>query len=173
MKLITQTRFILSCIAVSVIPTAHADIVDRTFEVHMTVLKSCAVTAGSGSNIDLGAVAASYVNATSSNTISVNCSKTTPYFIGLSPSVINGGDSDGAGAMAAVGAPTNTDTIPYQLTTDGTTIWGNTATTTSVGNGVQGTGTGLAETYTVHATAASANFTPGDYMDTVTVNVNY
>jgi spore coat protein U-like protein len=29
------------------------------------------------------------------------------------------------------------------------------------------------QTFTVYATAPSANFTPDDYADTVTVNVNY
>jgi spore coat protein U-like protein len=66
--------------------------------------------------------------------------------------------------------------VPYQLTSTagaGGTIWGNTATSTAVGNGVAGTGTGAAQSLTVYATAASANFTPDSYADTVTVNVNY
>lgn len=110
------------------------------------------------------------------STISVNCSKTTPYFIGLAPSTANGGGTGGAGAMSSVAnAATNTDKVPYQLNQTSATgpVWGNTATTTTVGNGVAGTGTGVAQTYTVYATAASANFTPDSYADTVTVNVNY
>jgi len=72
-------------------------------------------------------------------------------------------------------AATNTDKVPYQLNRTSATgpVWGNTATDTAPGNGVAATGTGLAQTYTVYATAPSANFTPDDYADTVTVNVNY
>ena len=145
-----------------------------TFQVLITITKACTVTAGSASNINLGSVAATAVNTTGSNTISVNCSKTTPYYVGLAPSNAN---TAGAGTMVSTTAPaTNTDKVPYQLTSTagaGGTIWGNTATSTAVGNGVAGTGTGTAQSLTVYATAASANFTPDSYADTVTVNVNY
>jgi len=174
MKLITQTGLILSCIASSFIPAAHAAIESGTFDVRMTVLKSCTVTAGSSSDIDLGSVDATAIDTSNSNTISVNCSKTTPYFIGLMPSAANGGNANGAGSMASATAG-NTDTIPYQLHQDSATgaIWGNTATTTDAGNGVEGIGSGLAQSFTVYAVAPSANFTPDSYLDTVTVNVNY
>ena len=145
-----------------------------TFQVLITITKACTVTAGSASNINLGSVAATAVNTTGSNTISVNCSKTTPYYVGLAPSNAN---TAGAGTMVSTTAPaTNTDKVPYQLTSTagaGGTIWGNTATSTALGNGVAGTGTGTAQSLTVYATAASANFTPDSYADTVTVNVNY
>jgi spore coat protein U-like protein len=145
-----------------------------SFQVLITITKACSVTAGTASNINLGSVAATAVNTTNSNTISVNCSKTTPYYVGLAPSNAN---TAGAGLMVSSTAPaTNTDKVPYQLTSTagaGGTIWGNTATSTAVGNGVAGTGTGAAQSLTVYATAASANFTPDSYADTVTVNVNY
>jgi spore coat protein U-like protein len=145
-----------------------------TFQVLITITKACTVTAGTASNINLGSVAATAVNTTGSNTISVNCSKTTPYYVGLAPSNAN---TAGAGTMVSTTAPaTNTDKVPYQLTSTagaGGTIWGKTATSTTVGNGVAGTGTGAAQSLTVYATAASANFTPDSYADTVTVNVNY
>lgn len=138
--------------------------------------KACTVTAGSGSNISLGSVNATATNTSASNTISINCSKTTPYFIGLAPSVANGGNTAGRGAMSSVAnAATNTDKVPYQLNQTSATgpVWGNTATAESVGNGVASTGTGLGQSFTVYATAPSANFTPDDYADLVTVNVNY
>jgi len=145
-----------------------------TFQVLITILKACTVTAGTASNINLGSVAATAVNTTGGSSISVNCSKTTPYYIGLLPSNAN---TAGAGTMVSTTAPaTNTDKVPYQLTStagSGGTVWGNTATSTAVGNGVAGTGTGSAQSIPVYATAASANFTPDSYADTVTVNVNY
>ena len=76
--------------------------------------------------------------------------------------------------MAGTGA--NADQVPYQLRSAAGAagaVWGNTATATSVGNGVSGTGTGAAQTHTVYVTAPSANFTPDTYNDVVTVNVNF
>ncbi len=149
------------------------------FTVKAVVIKSCTVTAGAASNIQLGAasgVDSTATNITGSSSISVTCTGATPYFIGLAPS---NNSTTGAGIMAAMNvAPVtgNTDTVPYQLrstTGMGGSIWGNTATATAVGNGVAGTGTGLAQTIPVYATTPSANFTPDSYQDTVTVNVRY
>ena len=149
------------------------------FTVKAAVIKSCTVTAGAGSNIQLGAaggVSATATNIMGNNTIGVRCSGNTPYFIGLRPS---NGNAAGAGVMAAQNiAPVtgNTDSIPYQLrSTAGMagTIWGNTATATAVGNGVAGSGTGANQSVTVYATTPNANFTPDSYADTVTVNVQY
>lgn len=173
MKPVIRASLMLSCMAADFIPSANAAVANGTFQVLITVLKSCTVTAGSGSNINLGSVNANAGSTSGNNTISVNCSKTTPYFIGLAPSNAN---TLGAGTMASSTNPvTNTDKIPYQLNQTSATgpVWGNTATTSAVGNGVAGTGTGLAQTITVYATVANADFTPDSYADTVTVNVNY
>lgn len=175
MKLKIMPCVILFFLAFSIIPSTNANTATSTFQVLITILKSCSVTAGTSSNIDLNSVNAGE-SATGNSTISVNCSKTTPYFIGLSPSTINGGTSTGSGAMASsLNSATNTDKVPYQLNQTSATgaVWGNTATTTTIGNGVAGTGTGLDQSYTVYATASNTNFTPDSYADTVTVTVNY
>lgn len=149
------------------------------FTVQANVIKSCAVTAGAASNIQLGAaggVDATATNIMGNNTIGVTCSSGTPYFIGLRPSNNN---NSGAGVMSALNiAPVtgNTDTIPYQLRSAAGMagqIWGNTATATAVGNGVARTGSGANQSVTVYATTPNANFTPDSYADTVTVIVNY
>jgi len=159
------------------LPATAASPATATFQVLITIQKSCSVTAGAASNINLGTVNSTAVNTTGSNTISVTCSKTTPYYVGLAPSAANGGTTIGSGAMSTADALAgNTDKVPYQLSSTAGpsgTPWGNTATSTSVGNGVAGAGTGLAQSLTVYATAASANFTPDSYADTVTVNVNF
>ena len=150
---------------------ALADTATATFQVTMTIQKACTVTAGAPSNIALGTHSATETDIAGNNTISVNCSKATPYYIGLAPSNAN---TAGLGAMSGTGA--NVDKVGYQLrSTAGTsgTIWGNTATASSVGNGVAGTGTGASQSHTVYVTVPSANFTPDTYTDTVTVNVNY
>ncbi|MEO7128293.1 MAG: spore coat U domain-containing protein [Rhodoferax sp.] len=142
------------------------------FTVSATVTKQCTVTAGSASNINLGSVPSTQTNISGNNTISVSCSNTTPYFIGLSPN--STGFTTGAGTMSGA-ISGNTDKVPYQLYSNAglTTMWGNTATSTTVGNGVKGTGTGIAQSITVYAKVTNANFTPDSYSDTVTVNVNY
>jgi spore coat protein U-like protein len=75
--------------------------------------------------------------------------------------------------MSGTGA--NVAKVPYQLRSASAAgpVWGNTATPTSTGNGVSGTGNGAARAIPVYATVASANFPPDSYTDTVTVTVNY
>lgn len=158
-------------------PAVHAATATGTFQVQIEIQKSCTVSAGAGSNIDVGSVASTATNSAGSSTISVNCTKSTPYFIGLAPSVANGGTNSGSGAMASTGGvPGNTDKVAYQLrSTAGAsgTVWGNTATTSTVGNGVAGTGNGSAQSHIVYATVPSANYAADAYADTVTVTVNY
>jgi spore coat protein U-like protein len=162
---LTASLLVMSGIMVD----ANATTATANFQVLLTITKVCSVTAGAGSNINLGTVASTATGINGTNSISVTCSKSTPYFIGLAPS---NASTTGAGVMAGTGG--NTDTVPYQLySVAGTTIWGNTATATSVGNGVTNTGTGAAVTIPVYATAPSANYSPDNYTDTVNVNVNY
>ena len=143
------------------------------FTVKAAVTKSCTVSAGAASNIQIGpasGVPAGSVSSSGTNSIGVTCSGGTPYYIGLSPSNSN---TVGAGVMSGTGA--NTDKVPYQLRSVSTSgpVWGNTATASAVGNGVAGTGTGVAQSVPVFAVAPSANFTPDNYTDIVTVIVNY
>jgi spore coat protein U-like protein len=155
---------ILAALATS---AAIADTASSTFKVLINVTKACSVTAGTASNIDFGSVLSSATALSASSNINVTCSKSTPYNIGLLPSNSN---TSGAGVMS----PTTTgpDTIPYQLRSVSATgpVWGN---ATSPANTVANTGTGAAQSIPVWATVASVNVTPGAYLDTVTVQVNY
>ncbi len=142
-----------------------------TFQVKMTILASCAVTAGTTSDIqigDIGGVDANSGSNTGTSNISVQCSNGTPYNVGLTPSNSN---TTGAGTMTG----TTGDNVPYQLHSVSATgaVWGNTATSSAVGNGVHGTGNGAAQSIPVFAVAPSANFKPGVYSDIVTVDVNF
>jgi len=150
--------------------SASAAVATANFQVQITIQKACSVTTNAASNINFGTVASTAVNTPGTSSISVICSKTTPYYIGLAPS---NNTTTGAGVMSGTGS--NTDKVPYQLNSVSNTgpVWGNTATATTVGNGVAGTGTGLAQSISVYATVPNANFTPDTYTDTVTVNVNY
>lgn len=144
-----------------------------TFEVKMSIVKSCSVVAGSGSDINLGAQDSIATNIMGNNTISVKCSKSTPYFIGLGLTS-NSANTGGAGVMSGTGS--NTDKVPYQLRSTATmtgTPWGNTATSLAIGNGVTSTGDGTSKNHTVYVTVPDANYNIDSYVDTVTVNVNF
>ncbi len=143
------------------------------FTASAAVAKQCTVTAGPVLNLGaISGVDSTDTNITGSNTLNVTCTSGTVYNIGLMPQSTN--STTGAGSMAGTGG--NTDKVPYQLrSTAGLngTVWGNTATPTSVGNGVTGSGNGNGQSLTVYATAPGANYTPDTYTDTVIVYVYY
>lgn len=147
------------------------------FTVKAAITPSCSVITTSNPNVNLGPHSASKTNITGSNSsaITVNCTNGGAYYIGLAPSSYNGVVSNvGAGFMSGTGS--NLDKVPYQLrSTAGIngTIWGNTATSTTVGNGVADFGTGSNKSHTVFVTVPSADFKPDNYSDTVTIKVNY
>ena len=141
------------------------------FTVQATVIPSCSVT--SASDVNLGSHSASKKSITGNNpsAINVTCTKGTPYTIGLMPSNKR---VDGAGVMSGTGG--NTDKIAYQLrSTTGIAgqIWGNTATSSTLGNGVLGIINGINQSYPVYVTVPSADFKPDDYSDKVTIQLNY
>ncbi|MXO70618.1 spore coat protein U domain-containing protein [Alteraurantiacibacter buctensis] len=141
---------------------------DFTLPVTATKINACTVDALA--NASLGSVVAGSTPAPGSTTIRVVCPTGTAYNIGLLPS---NGNMGGAGMMQGTGS--NTDTVGYQLRRNSGSgaAWGNTATVTSVGNGVGGTGTGGNQDYAVFASVPNTNVQPDSYSDTVTVTVNY
>lgn len=144
-------------------PTTCGAVIGPTFPftVMATVDKQCIVS--SNGDINLGSLKSSATNINGNSAISVTCTNTTPFTIGLSPSNNN---LQGAGVLKST---TSTDQIPYQLSSNPSgSVWGN-----DLLNVITDTGTGIAKSYTVYVTVPSANFTPGSYKDTVTVNVTY
>lgn len=143
-----------------------------TLNIQAKLGNACVVSAGPNLIFgSAGGVAAGAPSVTGSDNIAVTCPNRTPYNVGLLPS---DGDADGAGSMKGTGS--NTDIVRYQLYQDPalSTIWGNTATRTSVGNGVHGIGDGRAQSLTVHAeTTSSTDVTPDRYTDVVQIDVNY
>ncbi|TAN11008.1 MAG: SCPU domain-containing protein [Burkholderiaceae bacterium] len=158
--------------------SAQATTVKSSFQVQMTITSVCAVTsAPTPSLINLGTFAATTTALTTANgstTFKVNCSNKTPFYVGLAPSNAN---TLGVGAMSGTGG--NTDKVPYTLYQDAgfSTVWGNTATSSSAGNGESGTGAGMASanavSFIAYVQATSSDYKPDIYTDTVTVNVNY
>lgn len=169
--LLSAAVFALAGFAMS----ASANVANGNFNVSLTVNKACAVTTTAASNITLAAVNAGATTTTLPGTFTVSCSNNTPFFVGLAP---GGGNTAGTGTLKGTGV--NTATIAYALYQDaaGATPWGNTATTSSAGNGKSGTGAGMATakavSFTTYANATgSTDVQPDTYSDTVTINVNF
>jgi spore coat protein U-like protein len=106
----------------------------------------------------------------SSSTISVNCTNTTPFNIGL-----NAGTGSGATVNNRI-MTSGTNTLNYSLYQDSghSLVWGNTVGTNTVSGTGGGLGGGSAITRTVYGQIPSQPGTPpGNYADTITVTVTY
>ncbi len=134
-------------------------------QVGATILASCTSSGTSlnfGASIDplrtSGAVEASAE-------LSVICTNTTPYSVGLSAGVNAGGGDTGARTMKS-----GNNALPYQLYLDParSKIWGE-------GSGAySGIGTGNTQSLTIYGRLPSlAGVVPGSYSDTVTVTISY
>lgn len=163
-------------LTLSVAGTAMAATSTSSFEARIIITKTCDVTTTAPTHLDFGTVAAGATNVDTTSTITVRCSKGTPYSIALSPT---GSSTTGAGTMAALNvAPTagNTDAVPYQLYSNAarSQVWGSQGGTG--GNVKSGTGQGLgvtSDTHTVYGRVPGTDYTPDSYKDTVTVTLTY
>ena len=140
-----------------------------SFTVTATVKANCKVSVSGP--ISFGLQPASATNLTTlPTTLDVQCTRTTPYNIALTPS---NGNTTGAGAMLK-----GADQVAYQLRQGpaiGDAPWGSAGLKApgGAGNTVQGTGTGSVQPYSVYATVPSTDAPAGNYIDTVTATVNY
>lgn len=145
------------------------------FKVKLTVNSICTVKTGTADillgNVDAGTAALAANIKTGNTVLTVNCSKGTAYNIGLKSATLGATDT-GTGSMKGPGAA-GTETVGYKLTKDaaGLSAWGNAGM-----DRVSGTGALYATNIvnTVYATVTtSADVAPGDYTDTVNVQVTY
>lgn len=138
------------------------------FVVSASVAKKCTVTVSPlnfGSNAGL---LNSDVDATT--TLGVQCSRTTPYNVGLDAGQNSGGDIN-ARRMVLGGSA-----VGYQLYMDAarSIVWGNTIGTDTAHDVGAGMGSGNIQTLTVYGTVPSQPTPPaGTYEDTVVVTVTY
>jgi spore coat protein U-like protein len=141
---------------------AVATIVTTTYGVSATVQATCLVSA---TPMAFGAYTGVVANSTS--TVSVTCTNTTPYNVGLSAGVATGATvttRQMTGPASAV--------LSYALFSDAarSVNWGQTIGTDTV----TGTGNGSAQALTVYGQTAAAQFVaPGGYADTITATVTY
>ncbi|CAG9192132.1 Sigma-fimbriae tip adhesin [Paraburkholderia tropica] len=139
-----------------------------TFNVTLTLQANCAISANPlafGTNGVLGTA----IN--QQTTLSVTCTNTTPYNVGLDGGNVTG-STVASRLMAGTATGNTTTTVGFQLYQDAgrTTIWGNTQGT----NTVAGTGTGSAQTLTVYGQVpAQTTPKPDTYQTTVTATVYF
>lgn len=153
-----------------------------SFDVKVTVTKACAITTLKAGDVQFDPVNTTNTTGQSKQTtLSVKCSKTTPYEIGLSPGNVdatNPANTAGLGFMKrtpAGSANLADQKIAYQLNTAANAVWGN--VTGASGNTLKSTGNGAIQNHVVTAVVTGSatvwNVEPGDYLDTVTVTVTY
>jgi spore coat protein U-like protein len=134
-----------------------------TFQVSLVISNDCAISANALSFGTSGVLSASINQST---TLSVTCSNTTPYSVGLDAGSVSG--STVTTRLLGNGSAT----VQFQLYSDSarTTVWGNTTGT----NTVSGTGTGSAQSLTVYG-EVPAQSTPAanTYTSTVTASVTF
>jgi spore coat protein U-like protein len=105
--------------------------------------------------------------AASTSTISVTCTNSTPYNLGL-----NAGAASGATVTTRKMSGPNAGLLAYSLTSDSahSVNWGSTVGTDTV----TGTGSGSAQALTVYGQVAAGQYVnPGAYTDTITATVTY
>jgi spore coat protein U-like protein len=139
-----------------------------TFNVTAQVNAACVINLASA--LTFPAYAPNQGAQASTSTISVNCTNTTPFNIGL-----NAGTGSGATVNNRL-MTSGTNTLNYSLYQDSghSIVWGNTVgtnTVSGIGGGLAG---GSAITKTVYGQIPNQPSTPpGNYADTITVTVTY
>jgi spore coat protein U-like protein len=137
-----------------------------TFIVSVTLQANCTISANPLS-FGTNGVLSSAIN--QQTTVSVTCTNTTPYNVGLDAGSVTGSTVTNR-LLAGTATGNTTTTIGFQLYQDAgrTVIWGGTQGT----NTVAGTGTGTAQPLTVYGQIPTqATPRPDTYQATVTATV--
>jgi spore coat protein U-like protein len=143
---------------------AKAATATGSFNVQVTIAATCVVT--SATNLNFGTQGVLAANVDQTNTITVTCTNTTPYNIGLDKG-LNGSSVTTRQMKSGGGALIN-----YALYSDSgrTTNWGNTVGTDTVA----ATGNGSGQAYTVYGRVPPQTTpAPAVYTDTITITVTY
>lgn len=141
---------------------ASAATASTTFQVTATVQSTCLISAAP---LAFGTYTG-VVNSTSSN-LTVTCTSTTPYNVGLDAGTASGATVSNRSMLDA-----SSNKLNYKLSKDSgnTTNWGNTVGTDTAA----GTGSGSAQTMTVYGQIPAGQYVkPGSYSDTITATLTY
>ena len=143
-------------------PASATTTATTTFGIGATVQSTCLVSATA---MSFGTYSGSVANA--SSTVSVTCSNTTTYNVGLNP-----GTASGATVTTRQMTGPSSALLNYSLFSDSSRSvnWGSTIGTDTV----SGTGNGSSQSITVYGQVPAAQYvTPGAYSDTITATVTY
>lgn len=152
-------------LATAPVASSFAATATTTFGVHMTIEAGCTIE--SATDLNFGTISVLSASIDVASAISVRCSNTTSYAIGLD----KGQHGATVTARQMQGGPTN-ERINYTLTSNaGRTInWGNTVGSDTL----SGTGNGSSQVFQVYGRVPpQATPTAGTYSDIVTVTVTY
>jgi spore coat protein U-like protein len=146
---------------ISTSAVAQTNPATTTFGVSATVLKDCIVSATA---LGVG----NYTGAVNSaqSTITVTCTNSTTYTVGLGTGLATGA------TVTTRQMQNGSNLLGYGLFSNSTwtTNWGN----TSGSNWVSGTGNGAGQALTVYGQIPAGQYlTPGSYADTIAVTVTY
>ncbi|MBO7802673.1 Csu type fimbrial protein [Burkholderia pseudomallei] len=147
---------------------ATAATATATFIVSLTIQANCTISANALS-FGTNGVLATAVN--QQTTLSVTCSNTTSYNVGLDAGNVSG-STVSSRLLAGTTTGNTSTTVSFQLYQDSghTTIWGNTVGT----NTVSGTGNGTAQTLSVYGQVpAQTTPKPDTYESTVTATITF
>ncbi len=145
----------------SALPAAAAT-VTTTFPVSATVEGTCSISA---SNLAFGVYTGALL--TAPGNLTITCTNTTPYSIGLNAGTGNGGTTTTRNMMGP-----GAQTLSYQMFRDAayTLNWGN----TTGADTYAGTGTGAGQSVVIYGRVPAAQAaTPGSYSDTITATLTY
>ena len=154
---------LLALMAAAGAGTAQAATATGSMNVQITILASCEVV--SASDLNFGSTAAISSAVDQSSTITVKCSSTTPYNVGI-------GLGSGGGSSSSRRLVNGSNYVTYALYRDAarTQVWGDVVGTDTA----SGTGTGANQALTVYGRVGAQTVPPpGTYTDVVTVTVTY
>ena len=162
MTLLKSSLLALAIASVGIAGTAQAGTDSTTFNVKIVITESCDIHTTAATDVDFGTHARDSGAVTATGTLTVNCTNSTPYNIGLG----NGGNFSGTRRMTD-----GTNYIGYALYRDSshTLAWGTTIGTDTLA----GTGTAANQTISVYGRAPSTNAPAGSYNDNVTATITY
>jgi spore coat protein U-like protein len=155
------TAVMIALVGLGVTGVGYAATATTTFNVTATVPAICTVSA---TTLAFGTYTGTQTDST--NAISVTCTNTTPYNVGL-----DAGSAPGA-TVTTRKMQSGANLLAYAIYSDAgrTTNWGNTVGTDTVA----GTGNGSAQAITAYGRIpAGAYPTPASYSDTITATVTY
>ncbi len=163
MKYLGRVLFTASVLSAFAAP-AFAGTASTTMGVSMTITAGCTVSA---TPVAFGTASVLSSAIAASGGVSVTCTNTTPYNVGLDQ-----GGGSGASVTSRTMTGPSSATVAYALYQDSalTKNWGKTSGTDTVA----GTGSGSAQSMIVYGrVAAQTSPAPGSYADVVNVTVSY